>query len=330
MCRRRSCDVFRLRNRRRRGNVIDREDLPDHLLPGAEAALVVAAERVLDEVEQALVAVRARPRRGVVPLLEEAHEVGVGDERPTERDAVAVAALDRGRDHRSGLEAAGAKDGNRDRLLDRAGRLQVDPLDPESSARPLPPPAEDRAERPGAEDDVVADRVRSARQERVVRAHDVLRREATGGVARMWEAGAGAHVDVVDAGLLEPSADRHDVLGRVAAPQPREELARRLVDADLEAEAEVLPDLGPHGPYDLEREAGAVLERSAVLILSRIDGRAEELGEEHAIRPGELDAVEPGHACPPRGLDEERDDLPNLGHRQLPVPEADGGAERRV
>src|SRR6266508_3414194 len=68
--------------------VVDREDLADHLLSRPEAALVVAAEGVLDLVDQALVRVGARVFGLVnspLPLLD---EVVVGDQRPPDRDAV--------------------------------------------------------------------------------------------------------------------------------------------------------------------------------------------------------------------------------------------------
>src|SRR6185503_19629661 len=98
------------------------------------------------------------------------------------------------------------------------------------------------------------------------------------------KAGTGAHVEVVDACLLEPTADAHHVLDGVAAAKPRQELARSLVDADLEAEAEVLPDRHTNRAHDLEGEPRAVLERSAVLVFARVDRRAQELGEEHPVR----------------------------------------------
>lgn len=50
-------------------------------------------------------------------------------------------------------------------------------------------------------------------------------------------------MEVVDTGVLEPAADTNDVLDGIATPQPGQELARRLLDADLEAEAEVVADL---------------------------------------------------------------------------------------
>src|SRR5207247_10523692 len=121
----------------------------------AVAARLVATERVLDEVEEALVAVGARLRRAVVAALEPAHEVGVGDERPRDGDAVAGAVADRAGDHRGRLEAARAEDGDRHRSLERSCAGEVDALDAEPLHRPLPPPAEAGVEGPGLEDEVV-------------------------------------------------------------------------------------------------------------------------------------------------------------------------------
>src|SRR5690348_1460677 len=65
---------------------VHREDLLQHrLVVPIEAAELVAAERILRRVEQALVAVGARPLRPVqsaFPLLD---EVVVGDQRPRDR-----------------------------------------------------------------------------------------------------------------------------------------------------------------------------------------------------------------------------------------------------
>src|SRR5215218_7597674 len=58
--------------------LVDRVDLLDHLLAGGEAALVVAAQWVLQEVDQALVAVRTGFGRPVDSLREHVDEVVVG------------------------------------------------------------------------------------------------------------------------------------------------------------------------------------------------------------------------------------------------------------
>src|SRR5882724_11823048 len=82
------------RSRRERRWVEHRHHLADHRLPGVETALLVAAERVLDHVDQALVAVGTRPGRPVAAGLEVLDEVVVGDQRAGHADAVAVAVVD--------------------------------------------------------------------------------------------------------------------------------------------------------------------------------------------------------------------------------------------
>ena len=128
----------------------------------------------------------------------------------------------------------------------------------------------------------------------------------------MRKPGAGAHVQEVDAGVLEPAADANDVLDRVAASEPGQKLARSLVDADLEPETEVVADLGPNRTDHLEREASPVFERSSVRVLARVDRRTQELGEEHPVRTCQLDAVQSGFARAARGLCELADHIADL------------------
>src|SRR5205823_1286594 len=99
---------------------------------------------------------------------------------------VAVAVADRLADQRRGLEPASADDRHTDRALDLAGVRQGQPLD--SLAAILhPPPAEQLAERPGPEDDLVAERVSAAGDHRVVGAGEVHDWEVAGRVPRVWE-----------------------------------------------------------------------------------------------------------------------------------------------
>ena len=265
--------------------------------------------------EEALVAVRARPRRAVEPLLEVADEVGVGDERARDRDAVAVAALDRAGDHRGGLEAAGDDDRDGDDLLHGARVGEVDSLDLAGSVRARPPPGEGLGEHGRAEGEVVAEGVLAAREDRVVRLHDLRGRELAGRVTRVREAAAGAHVEVVGAGLLEPAAHLQRLLQRVPALEPRHQLVEPLLDRDLVADAELGPDRLPDRAHDLEPEAGAVLERAAVDVLAVVDRRGEELRRQHAVGAGDLDPVEPGLLRAPRRLREHLDDVGDLLHR---------------
>ena len=77
-----------------------------------------------------------------------------------------------------------------------------------------------------------------------------------------------------------------------------------LLDADLHLEVEVVADAGPDRLHDLEHEPGAVLERTAVLVLPVVDRGAEELGDQIAVGAVQLDAVEPRVARAPGALRE--------------------------
>src|SRR5262245_52978345 len=64
----------------KRGRLEDRHDLRQHRLAGGEARFLVAAKRVLDHVDEALVAVGARLVRAVLSALEVLHQIVVRDE----------------------------------------------------------------------------------------------------------------------------------------------------------------------------------------------------------------------------------------------------------
>src|SRR6266508_5056237 len=111
-----------------------------------EAAFLVAAERILELVDQTLVRVGARPLRPINARLPLLHEVVVRDQRAADGDAVAVAALDCSGDDGCGLEATRADDRHRYGFLDRAAIAEVDALDA-VPARPPPEPARHRGHR---------------------------------------------------------------------------------------------------------------------------------------------------------------------------------------
>src|SRR6266496_1899151 len=149
------------RRRGERRRVEHRHHLADHRLLRVEAALLVAAERVLDDVDQALVAVGTRPGRPVAAGLEVLDQVVVGDQRTGHADAVAVAFVDRLADDRGGLKPARTDHRHVDGPLDLARVRQVQPLDPLAPVL-HPPEAEQLAERPGQEDQLVAKRIPAA------------------------------------------------------------------------------------------------------------------------------------------------------------------------
>ena len=78
---------------------------------------------------------------------------------------------------------------------------------------------------------------------------------------------------------------------------------------------EIAADLGANRLDDLDDEAGAVLERSAVLVLAIVDGRAEELRDQVAVGAVQLHAVEAGLARPARAFGKRRHRLLDVGGR---------------
>src|SRR5205807_4559723 len=126
----------------------------------------------------------------------------------------------------------------------------------------------------------------------VVSLKHVLDRKLAGGITRMRKLAASADVEIVHAFLLEPAAHLQRLGERVPVWKPREDLAQMLAQADLEADAEISSHFAAHRAYNLEREAGTVLERAAPLVLAVVDRRGKELREQDAVRSGELDSVE--------------------------------------
>ena len=111
------------------GLVVDRQRLGDHLLARVEAALVVAAERALEHGVQALVAVRARARRLVEPLVRTCGRGRCSRSAPRDRHRVSSPALDRVADERRPLEPAGHDHRDRHRFLDSPRVVEARRLD---------------------------------------------------------------------------------------------------------------------------------------------------------------------------------------------------------
>ena len=131
----------------------------------------------------------------------------------------------------------------------------------------------------------------------------------------MREEAAARHVNRVDALRFEHLAHRNRVLEGVALGLAVEQRVVVFDGADLHLQVEVASDLLADLAHDLDDEAGAVLERTAVVVFAIVDGRAQELRDQVAVGAVQFDAVAPGLAGAPRSLAERLHDLPNLVDR---------------
>ena len=113
-------------------------------------------------------------------------------------------------------------------------------------------------------------------------------------------------VEVVDARIGQYGKLRQRVLERDAG------IADHLVVGQRDADRVVVADLGAHGPADLEREAAAVLDAAAVLVVAAVVEAAQELADQPAVRSVDLDAVQPGGLDVPGRARVVRDDLVDL------------------
>ncbi len=270
----------------------------------------VAAERVLDRVDQAFVAVGAGLHRLRRTRGKGLHQVVVRDEGPGDGDAVAQSIGQRLLDDGRGLESAGAQHRNAHRLLDPVRIGQVHPLDvPEIASGLFPSPLEERAGEAALEEQIIATGQQSARDERVVGLAQLLDGQGACRVAGVREEAAARHVDRVDAFRLEQPADLDGVLERIPFRLVVEECIVVLDRADLHLQVKITSDFGANRADDLEHEARAVLELAPVLVLAVVDPRAEELRDEIAVRPVQLDAVRAGIARASRAPGERGRDL---------------------
>ena len=122
----------------------------------------------------------------------------------------------------------------------------------------------------------------------------------------------------VDAVLLEPARDLDRVVEGVALGEPGLERVMVVGAADLGLEVIVAPHLLADGARHAAEQAGAVLERAAVLVLAIVDRRAEKLGEQVTVARVQLDAVAAGGLGPPGARDELVDDGVDLGDATSP------------
>ena len=220
-------------------------------------------------------------------------------------------------DDSRGLESAGAQHGNAHGLLDAVRVGQVQPLDmAEVTAGLFPAPLEEAARETAFEEQVIAAGEQPARDERVVGLAQLLDREIAGGIARMRKEAAARDVNRVDAFCFEQAADLDGIFERVALRLAVEERVVVLDGADLHLQVKITADLGTDRANDLNHEARTILELAAVVVIAIVDSRAEELRDEIAVRPVQLDAVRAGLAGAARPLRKGFHDVLNLpdGH----------------
>ncbi len=272
---------------------------------------------MLEHVCQTFVAIRAGLLRLVLPAREDVHQVVVRDQRPGDRHQIAVAAPDGVGDDPRGLEPAGADHRHPDRLLDLPGVGEVRPFDlVRLGGGIVPLPA--RQTREVAEQVIGPIGGLAARDHHVVGLDELLDRQIDAGrIARMREERPGRHVDGIDAGLHQHLADLDRLVQGVAGRADAEERDRVgvILGADLHLQVKIAADLRPDRLHDVDHEAGAVLDRSAVFVLPIVDGRAQELRDQIAIGAVELDAVEARLLRPPRALGERLDHFFDLSNR---------------
>ena len=121
---------------------------------------------------------------------------------------------------------------------------------------------------------------------------------------------ARGHVEQVGSRLDRPARDRRDVVDGEAA-------GCGVSRGEAYEHGHAVAGLGAHLAHDLEDEARAVLEGSAVLVLAHVRERREELVQQVAVRRVHLRHLEAGAVRAHGGGREGGDQLGDLGGRQL-------------
>ena len=168
-----------------------RHDLGDHLVVRAESLWLVAAERVLDRVHQALIAVRAGTRWTTFSAREHLHQVVVRNQRPGHRHDIAQPVGERLLDDRRRLKSSCAQHRDAHGLLDAMRIRQVHPFDERFVAASFFPAAlEDLPGRTEAEEQEIAERQQPARYQRVVGFLQFVNRQVAGRILGVGKIGA--------------------------------------------------------------------------------------------------------------------------------------------
>ena len=199
------------------------------------ARLLVAAERILDDVDEAAVAVGARPSARSWPrrntstrslFATSGRAMLTASQSPRSIAAAMTDAVWKPPVQITGTVTAAL-------IAPRVGQVRA------LRSRPARAPRLFHCWRASvrrrAEQQVVAERPLAARDHRVVGLHQILDRQvAAGRIARVREEAAGRDVNGVDAGLDQPLADLHRFVQRVARRADAEERdARRSAPATL-------------------------------------------------------------------------------------------------
>lgn len=121
---------------------------------------------------------------------------------------------------------------------------------------------------------------------------------------------ADAGVEQGDSGFLQGQGDAPHLVPGIAALDQVEQ--RQAI-----AEDEALADDPPDAADDLQRQAHAVFQRAAPLVVAAIGARAEELVEQVAFAAHHLHAVVGGGLGQPRATDEGADGLADAALGEL-------------
>ena len=273
---------------------------------------------MLDHFDQALVAVRAGSLSLVASPRELLDEVVVRNQCARHAHGVALARINRRANDGRCLEAARADDRHIHRGLDdaRVGQRQAfDLIGGDTGVQPLL--AEEFASELVVEQQQVAERIGAARRQLLIGVgQEIDVQVGARRVAWMRERAAGRHMDRVNTRFDQPLAHLRrffDRVPRTLMPQ-QEQRVVMLGGADLHLQMEVATDARTNRTHDLEDEARAVFERTAVLVFPVVDRRTQKLRDEVSIGAVELDAVEISLPRAPRALGKSGHNLANVAN----------------
>src|SRR5271166_3634253 len=127
-------------------SLVDRHELVDHRVVIGETQRFVTTHRIFWRVQEAAIAISARPRRQIVAEYPEPRQIRVGDEGAGDRDPIASTTTDRLADSGRALPSAGRDNRYLYRRLDRASFVDADAFYGFTSLHPKPRPVEQRSQ----------------------------------------------------------------------------------------------------------------------------------------------------------------------------------------